>query len=461
MTNRLLVRDVEIIQDGRPAHTDIEVVDGVIAAVVPAGKGEAGDRVVDGGGREAYPGAIDPHVHFRAHPSMNVDGDDLTSVGRAAAKGGVTSVIAFVLAPPELPGLSGFEHLLGDARDVAVDYGFHSVLWPRPEHLAAIPELHAAGIRSYKLFMAYPERGFMFTGRMALPALDVIRAVDGLALIHAEDGHTIEWIDDHARAAKPDATIADYLECRPDNLEAAAVHLAALWAATTGCRTHIVHLSSKPGIRIVEELRGDGLDLTVETCPQYLTLQHEDLLAAGPLAKFAPVLRHETGDALWSAVARGTIQFIASDHAGHCGSVKTESAEAGGIFAVPYGSPGLETIFPVIYTRGVVDGRISRSQFTDLLSANAAKRFGWYPRKGRLDVGSDADIVIVDPDEHPARESQLVSHAGYTLFREMPLRGWPAMTIRRGDVVYDAAAGHLSDTGGRFVATAPRSWESE
>lgn len=455
MTADLLVRDVEIVRGEAIEHVDVEATDGVITAIVPAGSGGAATRIVDGGGREAYPGAVDPHVHFRAHPTMNVEGDDLTSVGRAAAKGGVTSVIAFVLAPADQPGVGGLEHLLAGAPDVAVDYGFHSVLWPRPEHLAAIPQLHDAGIRSYKLFMAYPERGFMFTGKTALPALDAIRAVDGLALIHAEDGHTIEWIDQHERAANPDAGIADYLDCRPADLEAAAVHLAALWAATIGARIHIVHLSTKPGIGVVRELLRSDLDLSVETCPQYLALSHADLVKAGPLGKFAPVLRPDTHEALWSAIGDGTIQFIASDHAGHCGSVKADAADADGIFAVPYGSPGLETLFPVVYTHGVVAGRISRRTFVELVSAGAARRFGWYPRKGRLDVGSDADIVIVDPDEHTARASTLVSQAGYTLFEDMPLRGWPALTIRRGEVVYDAAAGEVAGTGGRFMATRP------
>lgn len=454
MTADLLVSDVEIVRADGVERVDLEATHGVITAVVRAGSG-IGTRVIDGGGREAYPGAVDPHVHFRAHPSMNVEGDDLTSVGRAAAKGGVTSVIAFVLAPPDQPGVAGVAHLLDGGPDVAVDYGFHSVLWPRPEHLAALPELHQAGIRSYKLFMAYPERGFMFTGKTALPALDAIRAVDGLALVHAEDGHTIEWIDQRERAANPQAAITDYLDCRPENLEAAAVHMAALWAATIGCRLHIVHLSTNPGIRVVRELLDGAVDLSVETCPQYLALTRADLVKAGPLGKFAPVLRSEAQDSLWSAIADGTIQFIASDHAGHCGTVKTGAAEADGIFAVPYGSPGLETLFPVIYTHGVCAGRITRHQFVELVSERAARRFGWYPRKGRLEVGSDADVVIIDPDEHPVRASTLVSRAGYTLFDDMPLRGWPAVTIRRGEVVYDAAVGELAAAGGRFMATQP------
>jgi dihydropyrimidinase len=456
VTADLLIRDVEIVQGPGSVHVDIEATAGTVTAIVPAGSGGRAALIIDGSGREAYPGAIDPHVHFRAHPSMNVAGDDIHSVGRAAVKGGVTSFIAFVLAPENLPGVRGFAPVFEPAPDVAADYGFHAVLWPQQAHLDAIPALCEAGIRSYKLFMAYPERGFMFTGPDALRALSVIGRSGGLALLHAEDGHTIQWIDERHKAASPDAGIREYLRSRPANLEAAAIHLAGLWAEVTACPIHIVHLSTAPGVVAVDGLRRTGMDLTVETCPQYLALDEEALVAAGPLAKFAPVLREPpTQEALWAAIERGTVQIIASDHAGHCASVKTEAAAEGGIFAVPFGSPGLETLFAVAYTYGVIGGRISRAHFVDLISANAARRFGWFPRKGAIEVGSDADIVIIDADERPVQASDLISRAGYSLYDGLPLTGWPSVTVRRGQVVYDASHGLVASSGGRFTPTNP------
>ena len=457
MSADLLVLDVRAVLPSGVVHADIEISDGRIAAIVAAGEGGPARRTLDGGGREAYPGLIDPHVHFRLDPAA-VPGDDFAAMAEAAARGGITSVIAFVTAPPDVVGMEAVRPVLESAVNVPVDFGLHHVLWPRLENLNALPELVEGGVESFKMFLAYPERGFMFDGNLALDALDRVARVGGLMLVHCEDGHTIRWLEASGRAALgARADILDYLAARPEELEAVAVAQVGLWAAATGCPLHLVHLSTAEGVRAATLLRARGQDVSLETCPQYLELDSSDLSRLGTLGKFAPVLRpprHRA--ALWDAVQAGEVTIVGTDHSGHAGHEKLRIGREGGIFDVPFGTPGLETLLPLLYTAGVATGRITREQLAALVSANAARRFGWHPDKGVIRVGSSADLTIIDPDEvRTVVASELRTTAGYTPFEGRSLRGWPTATILRGELVCEsgkilAAPGAFLPTGSGF-----------
>src|SRR6266545_2461703 len=332
----LLIRDVRAITPRGVVHADIEVA----------------------GGREVFPGAIDPHVHFRGFPTVGGEGDGFADVAEAAVRGGITSYLGFVIAPPEMPAVEAVRSVIAHQGSVPVDFGLHYVLWPRPDRLDEIPALCGLGVRSYKLFFAYPERGFMFEGPVALDAFERIRRAGGLALAHAEDGHTIKWIEDRARdRLGASATIQDYLASRPERLEAAGVELVALWSVLTGCPLYLVHLSTGAAVPALRAMLAAGADITVETCPHYLVLDQRRVEALGPLGKFAPAARTERDNAaLWEAIASGLISTIGSDHAGHVRQVKLEMGAEHGIFGVPFGIPGIETSFPLMYTHGVVAG---------------------------------------------------------------------------------------------------------
>lgn len=452
----LVVRDVRAVLPDGVAHVDISVHAGRIASIDPAGSAPRGGSTVHGDGREAFPGVVDPHAHFRAYPSSAVEGDGFDDLVDSAARGGVTTVLAFVTAPPETVGVAAVEPLVAPIASSPVDVAFHHVLWPRVENLEGIPELVRRGVRSFKVFLAYPERGFMFSGPMALGALDAIARSGGLAMVHAEDGEAIRWLEDRARRRLgATAGIADYAESRPSRLESAAVEQATLWGEITGCPLYLVHISTADGLAAAQRARASGADVTVETCPQYLVLDDSILGQAGPLAKFAPIVRAgRHRDALWEGIASQAVDLVGSDHAGHSGSLKLKTAQESGIFGVPFGSPGIETMLPLLYTHGVRSGRLSRTRLAELLSGTAARRFGLASRKGALRVGTDADIVLVDPDEERvATARELRSTAGYTLYEGMPLRGWPSTTIARGRVVYES--GRVTLGGGEFLPTEP------
>jgi len=437
-------------------HVDIEITEGLITAITEAGKGGAANTVVEGEGREAFPGVIDPHVHFRAFSSMGVDGDGFMEMTEGAARGGMTSVIAFITAPREVVGLEAVEPAVSASGRVPVDFGVHHVLWPRDENLGGLEELAKFGVRSFKMFMAYPERGFMFDGEQALRAMDRVAGLGGLLLVHCEEGNAIRWADQKVRSTKAaSASIMDYYNARPESLEATAVEMAGLWGRLTGCPLYLVHISTAQGAKRGEELLASKVDVTLETCPQYLTTDSSRLEKLGALAKFAPVLRPpEHQSALWQAINEGVISIIGSDHAGHRGEEKLRIAREKGILDVPYGVPGVETLFPLMYTAGVADGRLSRERLAELTSTNAAKRFGWYPKKGAIKEGSFADLFLIDPSADRVVDSgSMRSLAEFSLYQGMRLKGWSTMTLLRGEVTFDGK--NVISANGRFQPTSP------
>jgi dihydroorotase-like cyclic amidohydrolase len=286
--------------------------------------------------------------------------------------------------------------------------------------------------------------------------MERVAGLGGLLLVHCEEGNAIRWADERVRSTKAaGATIMDYYAARPESLEATAVEMAGLWGSLVGCPLYLVHISTAQGAKRGQELIASKADVTLETCPQYLVTDSSRLEKLGALAKFAPVLRqaeHQRG--LWQAIDDGVISIIGSDHAGHRGEEKLRIAREKGILEVPYGVPGVETLFPLMYTAGVVAGRLSRERLAELTSTNAAKRFGWYPKKGAIKEGASADLVLVDPaSERVVDSNSMRSLAGFSLYQGMRLKGWPTLTLLRGEVTFDGK--HVISTNGRFQPTSP------
>jgi len=240
-----------------------------------------------------------------------------------------------------------------------------------------------------------------------------------------------------------------FLKTRPDILEAEAIFRAATIAAVTECPLYIVHLSTAKGLEVVRRVRAEGQTLYVETCPQYLTMTDDVLQRLGPPAKIGPPLRTEKDRlALWKGIQEGSIDVVASDHAP---KIKKKHDA---FFEAPYGAPGAETMLTVTYDEGVNTGRIGPCKVVQLLSENPARIFGLYPKKGAIQEGSDADLVLFDPNQTiTLRAENQHSGAGYTLFEGRSCLGKPVLTMQRGRILIEDGALKQKPGEAKFLST--------
>lgn len=445
----VVVAGADVVTPSAVRRLDIGVRDGLIAAFGAPGSLGSAAKVIDAAGRVVLPGVIDPHVHCRIH-SHHVD--DLPTVLEAAAAGGVTTALVHLLPTASVAATP--LDLLEEVRDLGrreapIDFSFHAWLPERPGTLEQIPELLAAGIPSFKLFCAYKSIGRMASDGFLLRAMDAIGRQGGMLLVHAEDG---ELIDARIAAQRERGRIApsDYRWTHPDEAEWIAVAKTLGYARATGCPLYVVHVSTPRGLDLIEEAKRDGRRVWAETCVQYLELTDEALTRWGPLAKISPPLRDAAAnECLWRHLAAGRIDAVGSDHSPH--SRETKAPGYRDIFDAWYGAPGVQTLLPVMWDafhrRGLPLPLLAR-----VLSEAPARIFR-LERKGAIASGLDADLVIVDPDrEVELRSEDQVGQSGYTLYEGRRVRGWPVMTLRRGEVLVDGGVLRHRRGGGRFLA---------
>jgi dihydropyrimidinase len=286
------------------------------------------------------------------------------------------------------------------------------------------------------MFMAYKKRQMKVSNEFMLRAMQTIKRLGATAMVHAENGEMIDVLEDQAIAAGHRGA-EHFYPTRPNVAESEAINRAIDIATYVGCPLYIVHLSSAEGLARIKQARDAGLPVWTETCPQYLLLNDDDMRRHGALAKIAPPLRTANdNEALWAGISRGVIPVLATDHA----SYPLDAKEVGksDIFQAPFGAPGVETLVPLAFSEGVVERKLSPSWLAQVLSENPAKIFQIYPKKGALQVGSDADLVVIDPERRTVIQAKnLHQGAGYTLFEGREVRGWPVLTMVRGQVLLD------------------------
>jgi dihydropyrimidinase len=278
--------------------------------------------------------------------------------------------------------------------------------------------------------------------------MDLIADCGGLAMVHAEDGLVTDYLEDRSLKRGEDQKKV-FLKTRPDLLEADAIFRAISIAAITHCPLYIVHLSTERGVAPLQQARAEGQKVYVETCPQYLTMTDTKLQKFGPLAKIGPPLRTEKDRlALWKAIQKGVVDVVASDHAPKTKKINDPFFEA------PYGSPQAETMLPVTYDEGINKGRIKLSKLVQLLSENPAKIFGLYPKKGVIQKGSDADLILFDPNQvHTIRHKTQHSGAPYTLYEGRRCSGMVTLTMQRGRILVENGEMKGKPGDGMFLAT--------
>lgn len=409
-------------------------------------------EVVDARGLYVVPGAIDPHVHFKIFNSMV---DDFTTASTAAAHGGVTTMMPFVSGDERMSVPEWIDYWIDEGqRHSVVDFAMHCRLRPDPTLIDQVPDAIARGVTSVKMFQAYRKRGMLFSDDLLLRTMEIVARHGGLAMVHAENG----WVIDHLE----DRLVADgrtgpehYLASRPHLAEGEAVARAIALAEIAGCPLYIVHLSTREGLEAIAAARARGQQVFAETCPQYLYLTDAEMTRQKGLAKIAPPLRWDRDrEALWGGLDRGDVQTVGSDHAPF--TVAEKRIGENNIFEAGFGMPGIETMAPLLWSAGLESGSLSLPQTVAALSENTAKIFGLYPRKGAIRVGSDADLVLLDPEsEWTIQGSELHSQAGYTCFEGRRVKGKVVASFLRGRPLLRDGKIQLAPGSGRHIPRAP------
>jgi len=387
-----------------------------------------GEQDIDAKGKLVMPGAIDSHVHF--YDPNYAHREDFESGSRAAAVGGVTSVIVMPLDTPMLAPEELKEAIKVGERQSLIDFALYAgnMTGDAIEHIAADIKL---GVRAFKLFTCAPydvdEPTFV----------ELMRAIDeagGVSFVHAEDNEILQTKTKELREAGRSDPLA-HAESRPNEAEERAVDWVLKQTREVGCQLHLAHITTRQGAKLVKRAKNKKLQVTAETCPHYLLFTKENMEEKGPYLKVNPALKTGTDKAaLWEALAEGTIDTIATDHAP--GTREEKEVGWDNIWDAQIGAPGVETLLPLMMSEGVVRGRLPIERLVDALCARPAKIFGFYPQKGAIRVGSDADLVVIDTEKRAKIEAEKLHYkVGWTPYEGMEVKGWPAMTISRGEII--------------------------
>ena len=423
---------------------DIGIADGRIAQI--GGTMEGAGRRIDASGRYVLPGGIDSHVHIaQASGPGIVMADDFDSATRAAAFGGNTTVMPFCLQERGTSLAAAFRDYRALADGAShTDLGFHLIVTdPTPQVLGQeLPALIAEGHRSVKVFMTYEAMRMDDAGILA--TMDVARRHGAKVMVHCENEDVIAFLSERAAEAGDVAPRA-HATTRPVAAEREATHRALTLAEVVDVPIVIVHVSNGAAIDEIARARARGLDITAETCPQYLVLQADDLSRDNwEGAKY--VCSPPPRDAIeqencWRGLRSGLFDLFSSDHCPfRYDDVHGKRNPAGlrSFRHIPNGIPGIETRLPILFSEGVMKGRIDLPRFVALTATNHAKTYGMYPRKGTIAIGADADIAIWNPEiRKTIRHADLHDAADYTPYEGMEVTGWPETVILRGTPVIE------------------------
>jgi dihydropyrimidinase len=402
------------------------------------------DEVIDASGKYLFPGGLDPHTHLDMPFGGTTSADDFETGTRAAAHGGTTTLIDFAIQSKGHSTLEALDtwHAKADGK-TAIDYGFHMIVTDLEDNrVHEMKMLANAGVTSYKLFMAYP--GVLYVDDGTIYRAMRKAGEDGTVVcMHAENGIVIDEIVKQA-LAEGKTEPKYHAITRPTRMEAEGVHRAISIAEVAQVPIYIVHLSSSDALEQVMLARNRGVHAFAETCPQYLFLDdsyYDQEGFEGAKYVMTPALREKWNqDELWKGLKFGDLQSIATDHCPFC--FKDQKMLGIDDFSkIPNGGPGVENRMSLVFNGGVNSGRISLNKFVELTSTAAAKTFGLFPKKGTIAVGSDADIVIFDPNrtETISVNNTCTHHMNvdYNTYEGFEVTGFTETVLSRGKVIID------------------------
>jgi dihydropyrimidinase len=450
---QLLVKNGTCVNPSGEFQADIAISEGKIVHI-GLGLSQAAERVLDATGQFVMPGGIDTHVHL-PWPSSAFDSvDDYRSGSTAAICGGVTTIIEYVVPDESGRILPALEKQMVSAESASyVDFAFHTILRKiTPQTLKEMEVSVKQGNTSFKVYTAYS--GFQLGDEDILTILRKCKELSALVCFHAEDGVIVNTATERlAQGRKTD--IQYYPEAHPAAADVSATHQIITYAKYLGARIHIVHVNTGAAADMIGEANRAGWPITGETCPQYLVFTEDVYRTGKPEANYfvlAPCMRTESDRlTLWRAIDSNELQTVATDHCPYTSAQKLKNA--GDFRKIPGGAGGVETSLPILYTYGVEGKRLSIPRLVEVMSTNPAKIFNLFPRKGIIAVGSDADLIIYNPNrETRISAGQLHSNTDHTIYEGLNVKGQVSQTILRGVVVAEDGEPVLDIPNGQYLA---------
>lgn len=432
MVKSVLIKNGHIITASDQFHGDILIQDGKIEAIGSDLKYPS-DEIIDAAGKYIFPGGIDAHIHMDVTCSDGSISAGYDTDSIAAAMGGTTTILDYVIQENDCSLVETADYWSEKAKQSAIDYGFHLIITqPNDETFKELDHLVEQGITSFKLFMA---------NDIAMADKDLFRFMKDFsqrgitACIHAENKEIIKVLQEQY-VRQGDTSPKYHCKSRPELTEIEAINRAITLAELTGCPTLIAHISTAKGLELVEKAKARGINVFGESCPHYLLLSEDNYELEGhESAKYvlSPPLRSpENFEGLWSGVLNGAVDIISSDHNGFNYSTHKQLGQED-FRKIPNGAPGIEHRFSLIYHYGLERG-MDLTRFVELVSTNPAKIFGLYPQKGTIAPGSDADLVIFDPEvEQIITAENQYQKSDFTPYEGVKLQGKVDTVLLRGE----------------------------
>ena len=452
----LIIGGTLVTASGRQ-KADIGIRGETIAAIgknLARGNGAAG-RIIDARGRYVIPAGVDVHVHLKLPFMGTTSADDYHTGSRAGARGGVTTVIDFAIPYGKESMNDAVDNWHAKADGIsAIDYSFHGTITDYKRHLPEMPSIMERGIPTFKEFMIYANMGWQSDDDAIFAALEECRRLNAMLLIHAESARVLDMLmarwNTPANRKKFGARL--HTITRPHYIEAEAIERAIHWCEVTRGRLFIVHMSTRHGAELVKAAQARGVPVVAETCAQYLVL--DDSVFGRPdghhFACQPQVKTKADQKRLWQGLREDTVCNISTDTCTF--TTKQKALWKRDFSKIPMGLPGLETLMPIVYTHGVLKGRLTLEQFVQKCCTGPAMVMGCYPRKGSLDVGTDADIAIL----HPAKRTKvdwrrMESGADWNPYQGWELAGFAETTLCRGMVLVENYEFVGRDGHGKFI----------
>ena len=431
-----VIRGGTLVTSDGPIRADLVIRGERIAAIMSDASELTDAEHIDATGLVVVPGGIDAHTHFKDPDPELIEGFDTGSAGAIA--GGITTAIEM---PQATPTATQGEHIRAKRKRIEAASRIDVALWGGAigQPAKALQAMLDEGVVALKSFMTSSSPAFpRATDPILLETFEFLAGKDIPYGIHAENEDMMQAGIARMQAAGRTDPLA-HAESRPPLVEVAAIHTAIFFAELTGARLYVCHVASADGLQLIKQARARGVLVEAETCPQYLALDHSDLVKHGPFARCAPALRErDEVERIWQFVADGTVDVVSSDHCGY--TMESKLAGLDDIWQAPLGCSGIQTIFPALFDEAVNKRGLGLTRFVELSATNPARVFSLYPRKGVIQVGSDADLAFYDPDASwEVRGADMLHRNKWTPFEGKTIGASVVRTMLRGRTIFDRA----------------------